>query len=299
MQVARNKSKKGGVQKRVYFWGGISWWGKSPGVAWCASDMKVCFRHTKNICLGTLFENDGIVFRVTETRAQGERRTISYCNHFDFPDDDPPACSQFESSYGEVQEWHQLSRAVLAQREDLQPPTAMQDTAKTLEIYRENLYPTLRELGLEFIVEDNASPHNNQSIRDCHREHGARIVGYVATEAEKAEIIELIRDQTRHYKRDQDKRAQLTKQTRELDRLPAWPPNSPDLNLIEIVWSWMVKSIVDSDDGWPHDPETLKERVLQAWDDIPLSSFRELMRSYRLRLRAILSVGGDRHPQFA
>ena len=78
MQVARNKSKKGGVQKRVYFWGGISWWGKSPGVAWCASDMKVCFRHTKNLCLGTLFEDDGIVFRVTETRAQGERRTISY-----------------------------------------------------------------------------------------------------------------------------------------------------------------------------------------------------------------------------
>ena len=61
----------------------------------------------------------------------------------------------------------------------------------------------------------------------------------------------------------------------------------------------MVKAIRDDDDGWSSDPETLKQRVLQAWDDIPLSSFHELVRSYRLRLQAILSVGGNRHPQFA
>ena len=61
----------------------------------------------------------------------------------------------------------------------------------------------------------------------------------------------------------------------------------------------MVKSIRDGDGGWPRDPQALKERVLQAWDDIPIESFRELVRSYRLRLRAILSVGGNRHPQFA
>ena len=91
----------------------------------------------------------------------------------------------------------------------------------------------------------------------------------------------------------------MTKQTREIDRLPAWPPNSPDLNLVEIVWSWMVKSIRDSDDGWPRDPEALKQRVVEAWDAIPLQSFRELLRSYRFRLMAIHSVDGDRHPQFA
>ena len=287
------------MQKRVYFWGAISWWGKSPGVAWCASDLKVCYRHTKNLCLVTLFEDDGTVYRIVETRAQGYDRNVSYVDHFAFPEETPPEVNQFVSTYDDVQRWHGRSRAVLAQREDLQPPTAMQDTAKTLEIYRENLYPTLQRLGLNAIVEDNASPHNNQTIRDSHREHGAQIVGYVATEAEKAEIVELIRQQTLHYRRDQDKRAQMTKQTRELQRLPAWPPNSPDLNLIEIVWSWMVKAIRDSDEGWPRDPQTLKVRVLQAWDDIPLTSFRELVRSYRLRLEAILSVGGNRHPQFA
>ena len=66
---------------------------------------------------------------------------------------------------------------------------------------------------------------------------------------EKHTIKELIRAQVHNYRRDQDKKAQMTKQTRELDRLPAWPPNSPDLNLIEVVWSWMVCWIVCSDEG--------------------------------------------------
>ena len=184
-------------------------------------------------------------------------------------------------------------------REDLQPPTGMQDTSKTLEIYEEALYPTLTRFGIDEIVEDNASPHNNDTIRASHTEHNVRIVGYDATDEDKEEIRRLIRIQTHNYRREQDRTAQMTKQTRELERLPAWPPNSPDLNLIEVVWSWMVKRIRDDDDGWPSDPQTLKARVLQAWDDIPLTSFRELMRSYRVRLEAIHSVDGNRHPQFA
>ena len=91
----------------------------------------------------------------------------------------------------------------------------------------------------------------------------------------------------------------MTKQTKELDRLPAWPPNSPDLNLIEVVWSWMVRWIRDSDGGWPKEAQALKAKVLEAWDAVPLESFRELVRSYRVRLQAINSVDGDRHPQFA
>ena len=175
----------------------------------------------------------------------------------------------------------------------------MQDTSKTLEIYQRTLYPTLREWGMSEIVEDNASPHNNDAIRQSHRENGIVIVGYSATEAEKHAIKELIRAQVRNYRRDQDKKAQMTKQTRELDRLPAWPPNSPDLNLIEVVWSWMVRWIVRSEEGWPKTAEALKQKVLEAWDAIPLESFRELVRSYRVRLQAIHSVDGDRHPQFA
>ena len=111
----------------------------------------------------------------------------------------------------------------------------------------------------------------------------------------KEEIKDLIRAQTAHYLRPQDRQAQMTKQTRELNRLP---PNSPDLNLIEVVWSWMVKWMRNHDDGWPRDPETLKQRVLEAWDSISLESFRELIRGYRIRLLAIHSVQGGRHPNF-
>ena len=121
----------------------------------------------------------------------------------------------------------------------------MQDTAKTLEIYAEALYPTLREWGMDEIVEDNASPHNNDAIRQSHRDNNVRIVGCNTTPAEKEEIKYLIRAQVSDYRREreQDKREQMTKQTRELDRLPAWPPNSPDLNLVEVVWCVMDGSL--------------------------------------------------------
>ena len=157
----------------------------------------------------------------------------------------------------------------------------------------------MRHQHLTHLVEDNASPHNNQVIRDNHRANNIAIVGYEVTAAEKEQIRTLIQQQTVNYRRPQDRQTQMTKQTRELDRLPAWPPNSPDLNLIEVVWSWMVRWIRDSDDGWPARPEDLKVKVLEAWDAVPLESFRELVRSYRVCLQAIHSVGGDRHPQFA
>ena len=157
----------------------------------------------------------------------------------------------------------------------------------------------MRHQHLTHLVEDNVSPHNNQTIRDSHRANNIAIVGYHATAAEKDRIRTLIQQQTVHYRRAQDRQAQMIKQTRELGRLPAWPPNSPDLNLIEVVWSWMVRWIRDSDGGWPRRPEDLKAKVLEAWDAVPIQSFRELMRSYHVRLEAIHSVHGDRHPQFA
>ena len=306
LQVARHKSKKGGIKKRVYFWGGISWWGKTPGEAWTAADNQVIYRHTKNLCKGTLFEDtddngDPVVWRIVETRAGGTDDFIWYVKHEDFPDEDPPYVeggAWEHSTYEYVKACHDASRAELATRPNLQPPTCMQDTAKTLSIYDNALYPTMRRLGLDEIVEDNASPHNNDRIRESHHDHHIHIVGYEATDDEKEQIKQLIREQTRHYRREQDKTAQMTKQTKELDRLPAWPPNSPDLNLIEVVWSWMVRWIRDSDGGWPSNPEDLKAKVLLAWDAVPLDSFRELLRSYRIHLTAIHSVDGDRHPEF-
>lgn len=129
------------------------------------------------------------------------------------------------------------------------------------------------------------------------RSQGVKIVGYEATSEQKDHLRQLVRHQTRSYKRMQDKKAQLTKATRELDRLPAWPPNSPDLNLIEVVWSWLVGDIAS--EGWPTTPEELISAAKRAWANVSVDSFRELCRSYRQRLLAIHSVNGDRHPNFA
>ena len=39
------------------------------------------------------------------------------------------------------------------------------------------LYPTLVDLELDHLVEDTASPHNNDVIRQSHTDHGVNIVG--------------------------------------------------------------------------------------------------------------------------
>ena len=142
-------------------------------------------------------DDDGrpCIFRVVQTRAAGDDNYVSYVPHFQFPDSTPPELEWLFSRHSEVKEWHDASRAALAQHSELQPPTTMQDTAKTLEIYAEALYPTLREWGMDEIVEDNASPHNNDAIRQSHRDNNVRIVGYSATPAEKEEIKDLIRTQ--------------------------------------------------------------------------------------------------------
>ena len=222
---------------------------------------------------------------------------VYYCDHFANPDVDPPLDQCEFSSYTDVRSWHAATRDKLAREPTLTLPTVGQDIDKTLQIYNDHLYPVMRAHRLRHIVEDNASVHNSERIREKHREQGIHIVGYEATEQEKAEIVRLITLQTRDYRRDQDRRAQITKQTKELDRLPAWPPNSPDLNLIEIVWSWLVKKL--STRGWPRRPDALRTALMEAWDEISIESFRELVLGYQSRLMCVLSVGGDRHPQFA
>ena len=99
-------------------------------------------------------------------------------------------------------------------------PSIGQDCDKTLEIYREFLYPVMRRQRIKHLVEDNVSPHNLDKIRTVHQQQRITIVGYEATEEEKREIVRLITDQTRAYRLPQDRQAQITKQTSELHRLP-------------------------------------------------------------------------------
>ena len=254
--------------------------------------------------VGTVFADEGVIWRITESKHRepeefGTEDVIHYCDHFVNPEFDPPRNDCEVSSYDDVKDCHAESHVRLTLKPTLKPTSIGQDCDKTLEIYREFLYPVMRRQRIKHLVEDNASPHNSDKIRTVHRQQRITIVGYEATEAEKREIVRLITEQTRAYRRPQDRQAQITKQTRELRRLPAWPPNSPDLNLIEVLWSWIVKKISRRAGGWPKRPEELREAAVQAWNEISLESFRELILGYRARLRCVLSVGGDRHPQFA
>lgn len=64
---------------------------------------------------------------------------------------------------------------------------------------REALYPYLSDQSLNEIVEDNASCHNNEFIRDEHKRHGIKLVGYEATDTEKEKIKDLIDEQVNKH----------------------------------------------------------------------------------------------------
>ena len=71
---------------------------------------------------------------------------------------------------------------------------------------------------MDEIVKDNASPHNNDTTRQIHRDNNVCVVvGYNITPPEKEDIKSLIWVQVEGYRREQDKRVQITKQTREMD----------------------------------------------------------------------------------
>ena len=83
------------------------------------------------MCVDTLFADveddtgEEVVWRITETRSGGDDNYVWYVDHFAFPDADPDREEWEHSKFEEVKEWHVNRRAVLSQREDLQPPTGM------------------------------------------------------------------------------------------------------------------------------------------------------------------------------
>jgi transposase len=70
-----------------------------------------------------------------------------------------------------------------------------------------------------------------------------------------------------------------------------WPPNSPDLNIIEHVWRYMKQRLARYKNA-PDDLNELWERVQDVWDAVPLQFLQNLYESMPKRMRALLQNKG-------
>jgi hypothetical protein len=73
-----------------------------------------------------------------------------------------------------------------------------------------------------------------------------------------------------------------------------WPPFSPDLNLIEMVWNWMTNYLQANFPGNMTLSE-LRIALREAWDAIPADSLHDLVKYMPERCRAVIGAGGGRN----
>ena len=66
-----------------------------------------------------------------------------------------------------------------------------------------------------------------------------------------------------------------------------WPPNSPDINPVENLWSIMDEVVYK--DPTPKTMKDLKRRLKQAWKKIPLSTLLDLSQSTQPPLRNVIT----------
>lgn len=75
-----------------------------------------------------------------------------------------------------------------------------------------------------------------------------------------------------------------------------WPPYSPDLNPIEMVWNW-IKDFIQANFPDRMSISELRIALQEAWDAVPEDFLIELLESMPERCKAVIEAGGG-HTRF-
>ena len=78
--------------------------------------------------------------------------------------------------------------------------------------------------------------------------------------------------------------------------LHGWPPNSPDLSPIEMIWAYMKRKLAKLPRA--KNVQELEAQLTQIWDEIPIATINKLILSFRYRLEMCRQVGGRSISQF-
>jgi len=80
------------------------------------------------------------------------------------------------------------------------------------------------------------------------------------------------------------------KLSNQINILPGWPPNSPDLNPIELLWG-IMKNILKKKEI--STKEAFVKAIHEIWDAIPLKTINNLVVSFDRRIQFCIDCGGE------
>ena len=73
--------------------------------------------------------------------------------------------------------------------------------------------------------------------------------------------------------------------------LKDWPPYSPDLNIIEVIWAIMKRRL----DAIPSATlDQMKVVIMQVWNELEFSTINKLVDSIYNRMALVIAKGGER-----